>query len=108
MKMKIAILLSPLLLVAAPMPAHAQTAKLYAYNFLVEVGCSQIESKFPYACTLLNPDTAVSILQVRKQMLLNENCGQPDTFKAKNMYDLEAAPEHKRCGEILKALGVIK
>lgn len=107
MRTKIALLIAPVLLLGPTMPAQAQTAKLYAYNFLVEVGCTLLEP-VPFACTALTPDTAVDIIRANRAILTMKYCGVGSFEGGKVALETEFAPEPQRCREILKAVGTLK
>lgn len=94
-----------MLLSLAPSPAPAQTASKFAYDFLMEVGCSQLPMQ---ACTGLDPANALNILKTYQAILVNKHCGTGQIEGAKQLLDVGMALDETRCRRVLQAIGAIR
>lgn len=86
-------------------PAAAQTPADYAFNFLKEVGCSQLPFQ---ACDVLDRDNAVNILRAYQALLVNKNCGTGNIEAAKQLLEIDSALDPDRCRAVLRGIGAIR
>ena len=78
--------------------AHAQSTKEAVFNFLKEVGCSQL----PFGtCDALDPENARNIGLTYKALLVNKYCGTGNFNAAQQLLDADSALEPEACRQAL-------
>lgn len=94
----------PAVRVVQPKKSPVSAASEFAFNFLKEVGCTQLPFQ---ACEVLDPDNAVNVLKTYETLLVNKYCGTGNVNAAKQLVEIEMALDNDRCRAVLKGISAI-